>query len=573
MQNSPRDDTVEVLLGHAEWIRGLARTLVKDSGVAEDIVQDAWVLALDRPPGQLTNPRGWLAAVVRSLVRDRARGETSRGVRERRAAREEAVTESEELTARAEMQRNLIEHVLELDEVYRSVLLLRFYEGMAPPAIARTQGVPVATVRTRLARGLEKLRAKLDASRAGNRSEWVLALVPIIRGQDGTLAIPQAPPAGTRRIYPVAAAVMVLAGSLVLVVYLARNPAEPDSTKRLAGSLGTSAVESPGLSVPQSKEESSARQPASIGFTATTQERDQARAPSSAPSELTPVTVFSQEHFNPSTEGPRAITLDPTGVLYVFEYGKDGKCIRFDRAGTSPSLNKPIGYCSEALIVGGWLYVTRPGGELVRLDPVTLDGAERVSVEDTGGHWLCNALCGVNGNLHVASGDMGRVYVFSSDLRPLGTWDIGGQIAAMDAVGDAIFVARRDGGAMSTLISYRGTPDGLAARDGPELEISGDITDLCALDETRVIVVNETGELLQYARGTDPEPISPWTLQGNTDLSKEAWFAPPGTVQRLSRAAYDLRSETLYLSFSVPHARIVAVPYSAESSSRVLANK
>lgn len=40
--------TPDVLLAHAGWVRGLARSLAVDASSAEDLVQDTWLAALRR---------------------------------------------------------------------------------------------------------------------------------------------------------------------------------------------------------------------------------------------------------------------------------------------------------------------------------------------------------------------------------------------------------------------------------------------------------------------------------------------------------------------------------------------
>ena len=66
------------LSSHADWVRALARELVRDEHRAEDVVQETWVAALRRPPRDDSNVRGWLATVVRNVVRGRARANVRR---------------------------------------------------------------------------------------------------------------------------------------------------------------------------------------------------------------------------------------------------------------------------------------------------------------------------------------------------------------------------------------------------------------------------------------------------------------------------------------------------------------
>ncbi|NOT30628.1 MAG: RNA polymerase subunit sigma-24, partial [Planctomycetes bacterium] len=59
----------ERLLAELEWVRALARQLVNDAGLAEDVVQETWILAHERPPRTraVRGLRRWLARVARSV--------------------------------------------------------------------------------------------------------------------------------------------------------------------------------------------------------------------------------------------------------------------------------------------------------------------------------------------------------------------------------------------------------------------------------------------------------------------------------------------------------------------------
>ncbi len=81
----------DTLLAHHEWMRRLARRLVLDDAEADDVVQEAWLRATERPPREAGALRAWLATVVRNAARQLARGESRRGRREFAAARSEAL--------------------------------------------------------------------------------------------------------------------------------------------------------------------------------------------------------------------------------------------------------------------------------------------------------------------------------------------------------------------------------------------------------------------------------------------------------------------------------------------------
>ena len=153
----------EDLLDQVDWIRALARRLVVDPHHADDLAQDALLAAIESPPRRAhTSIRAWLATVVRHQARKRHRDDTRRRRREAHAARGEPdPRRSDDLVERAETQRRLVEAVLELPEPYRRTVLLRFFEGMDSKSIAELDAIEPATVRSRLRRGLDRLRAEL----------------------------------------------------------------------------------------------------------------------------------------------------------------------------------------------------------------------------------------------------------------------------------------------------------------------------------------------------------------------------------------------------------------------------
>lgn len=160
----------ERLLGEVRWMRALARELA--GGAGEDVVQEALVVALERPLAG-RNLGAWLSGVVRNLARRARRAEEGRPRREQIAARSEAEPATDELVAEGELQRELVAAVMRLDEPYRATVLLHYFRGRALVDVAREQGLPAATVRTRLRRALERLRQDLDG-RCGGREGWAV---------------------------------------------------------------------------------------------------------------------------------------------------------------------------------------------------------------------------------------------------------------------------------------------------------------------------------------------------------------------------------------------------------------
>jgi len=170
--------TPETLLQHAGWIRSLARQLATGHDV-DDLVQEAYVAALERPAGAVQSLGAWLGGVLRNRVRQERRGAAHRTAREQDTARGEALPSAEELAERFATHRLLVEEVDALREPYRSAILLRFFEDLTPAEIARRQGVPVATVQSRQTRALAQLRERLDRRHGGAREAWLTAILPL----------------------------------------------------------------------------------------------------------------------------------------------------------------------------------------------------------------------------------------------------------------------------------------------------------------------------------------------------------------------------------------------------------
>lgn len=225
------DPRPEALLAHLDWARQLARGLVRDEATADDVVQGVFAQALARPPRHAASLRGWLGRALGNEARQRGRAEKRRARRERSAARGEALPSAAELTEKAEAHRVLMVAVLALDEDLRRVVLLRYFEGLSAAEIARRLGAPAGTIRWRLSRGLDELRAELDARFGGERERWHHAFAPLVAAP---LATPGAGLLPTSLLgivwmkwilYSFAAAVaLLLVGSLLVVTGLVGSP-------------------------------------------------------------------------------------------------------------------------------------------------------------------------------------------------------------------------------------------------------------------------------------------------------------------------------------------------------------
>lgn len=177
--------SIQALLEQSGWIQKLAARLVGDPHVAEDLAQDTWVAALEHQPDPGRPLGAWVTTVLRNNLARLRRRESSREHRERTAESADHAPATLDVVEKAATHRNLVEAVLALDEPYRTTVLLRFFEQRSYRDIARRTKVTTATVNSRLTRGLERLRRRLDREHGGDRQSWVSILVPLAKGSAG----------------------------------------------------------------------------------------------------------------------------------------------------------------------------------------------------------------------------------------------------------------------------------------------------------------------------------------------------------------------------------------------------
>ncbi len=207
----------EEILEHGPWLRALARALVRDAAAAEDLAQEAWLVAGRRGDLDTDRLRPFLAGVLRRLARRWRRTERRRGDRDAHAAPGDAPPSPADLAAQLELQEHLLHELRALDEPYRETLVMRFYGGQSSAEIARRTNTPDATVRARLARGLVQLRTRLERRGQQEGRDWRAAFAPLVGAASW-----DAPRAALGALASIAAAVCVAAG--VAATTLWRSP-------------------------------------------------------------------------------------------------------------------------------------------------------------------------------------------------------------------------------------------------------------------------------------------------------------------------------------------------------------
>ena len=161
----------ELVLRYQDPVYSMALRFVRSAGDAEDVAQEAFLRAfrgLERFKGE-SRFSTWLYRITWNLCADwlrrhRKPGRTPRGIDEAAEVADDTVALEEGLLAAEERQE--VRRALDrLDEKYRGVLLLLYYQKLSYDEIADVLDVPVKTVETRLYRARRLLRETLQ--RAG----------------------------------------------------------------------------------------------------------------------------------------------------------------------------------------------------------------------------------------------------------------------------------------------------------------------------------------------------------------------------------------------------------------------
>jgi RNA polymerase sigma-70 factor (ECF subfamily) len=153
--------------------RYLARRAGRE--VADDLASLCFTVAFERRRSfdpRFGDARPWLYGIATNLLRDHWRSEERvsatvarlRDDRSRSGRMDGAVVGGGD----AELARALAS----LDPGQRDVLLLYAWEELSYQEISVALSVPVGTVRSRLARARERVRAELDAPVTANRKDW-----------------------------------------------------------------------------------------------------------------------------------------------------------------------------------------------------------------------------------------------------------------------------------------------------------------------------------------------------------------------------------------------------------------
>ncbi len=151
---------------HQDLVYGIALRSTKRPADAEDLAQEAFIRAyralLEYPPLRIRElrPKGWLAAIVGNLGRNRARrtAPPTSGLEAVAEVRADDDPGPERLAERHESAEAWHARLAALPARYRQAVELRHVSGLSYPELAEAVGRPLGTVKSDVHRGVRLLR-------------------------------------------------------------------------------------------------------------------------------------------------------------------------------------------------------------------------------------------------------------------------------------------------------------------------------------------------------------------------------------------------------------------------------
>jgi RNA polymerase sigma-70 factor (ECF subfamily) len=149
---------------HSRLLYGLILRILRDSGEAEEVLQDVFVQVWRRVEtfnAALGTPVAWLVRIARNRAIDRLRANSLRA----RALEAPPLAPCESPEAHAaisEQQRAIARALDQLSAEERKLLECAYYLGLTQSELAERFGLPLGTVKTRIRTALGALRRELQ---------------------------------------------------------------------------------------------------------------------------------------------------------------------------------------------------------------------------------------------------------------------------------------------------------------------------------------------------------------------------------------------------------------------------
>ena len=152
----------ELFTRHSDIVYRTALRIMKNPSDAEDILQTVYCklitsLHLYKGTGSVI---GWMLQVVINTCYNQLQSDKSRHNRDKKIMAERAQTTSPKNNELKEMIEN---HLNKLPEIYKAPIILQIMEGLSIKEVSEALEIPEKTIRSQIARGLEKLKVSLQS--------------------------------------------------------------------------------------------------------------------------------------------------------------------------------------------------------------------------------------------------------------------------------------------------------------------------------------------------------------------------------------------------------------------------
>jgi RNA polymerase sigma-70 factor (ECF subfamily) len=170
-QDGDREAFAQLVNGSMRRLVGTAGLILHDRDRAEDAAQDALIRAWQALPTLRDASRfdPWLTRMLVRACQDHLR-KARHSIRDEELLAEHGagvVDTASELADRDEIDRGL----RRLRSEQRIPIVLRYYGGLSDREVAEATGLPIGTVKSRIMRGLDAMRAALAADARSARIE------------------------------------------------------------------------------------------------------------------------------------------------------------------------------------------------------------------------------------------------------------------------------------------------------------------------------------------------------------------------------------------------------------------
>jgi RNA polymerase sigma-70 factor (ECF subfamily) len=170
LQGRDPEALAELYDRYGQVVFRLILRMVRDNGVAEDLVQETFLRVWNRIGG-FDSERGavgpWLLAVARNRAIDYLRSRSNRN----ESTIELNETEHPELFAdlstdvfNFDLVRQVKRALDQLDSLQRQAIELAYFEGMSQSEIAERMGQPLGTIKTWMRRAIQQMRTALGGT-------------------------------------------------------------------------------------------------------------------------------------------------------------------------------------------------------------------------------------------------------------------------------------------------------------------------------------------------------------------------------------------------------------------------